>query len=133
MSKEEEEREKVTAAAAASEVVVVNGGGGEEEGDGVRALHARVEAEWGPVMQSACQTAAARACGARVRDPAAGVLAGEVPGGAPGADAARRGGRAREVHGVMIAVRTLWFDARVEAAVASLGGPAQVVLLGAGN
>ncbi|XP_052149667.1 uncharacterized protein LOC127768170 [Oryza glaberrima] len=136
MSKEEEEREKVTAAAAAaaSEVVVVNGGGGEEEGEGVRALHARVEAEWGPVMQSACQTAAARALwGRAVRDPAAGVLAG----GRFLAALRERMRRdeeagAREVHGVMIAVRTLWFDARVEAAVASLGGAAQVVLLGAG-
>jgi hypothetical protein len=46
--------------------------------EGVRALHARVEEEWGPVLQSACQTAAARALwGRAVRDPAAGVLAGE--------------------------------------------------------
>jgi hypothetical protein len=35
------------------------------EPEGVRALHARVEAEWGPVLQSACQTAAARALWAR--------------------------------------------------------------------
>ncbi|KAL6636840.1 hypothetical protein ACP70R_024412 [Stipagrostis hirtigluma subsp. patula] len=102
--------------------------------EGVRALHARVEAEWGPVLQSACQTAAARALWARaVRDPAAAVLAGErFLRGLH--DKMRRDERAgaREVHGVMIAVRTLWFDARIEAAVAALGGAPQVVLLGAG-
>jgi hypothetical protein len=102
--------------------------------EGVRALHARVEAEWGPVLQSACQTAAARALwGRAVRDPAAGVLAGErfLRGLR---EKMRRDERAaaREVHGVMIAVRTLWFDARIEAAVAALGGDPQVVLLGAG-
>jgi hypothetical protein len=102
--------------------------------EGVRALHARVEAEWGPVLQSACQTAAVRALwGRAVRDPAAGVLAGErfLRGLR---EKMRRDERAaaREVHGVMIAVRTLWFDARIEAAVAALGGDPQVVLLGAG-
>ena len=63
---------------------VEEGGGGEGEGEfasamaqlaleGVRALHAWVEAEWGPVLQSACQTAAARALwGHVVRDPVAG-------------------------------------------------------------
>lgn len=121
------------------------GGRGEGEGefaaamaqlapDGVRALHARVEAEWGPVLQSACQTAAARALwGRAVRDPAAGVLAGErYLRGLH--DKMRRDEQAgaREVHGVMIAVRTLWFDARIEAAVAALGGDPQVVILGAG-
>ena len=103
--------------------------------EGVRALHARVEAEWGPVLQSACQTAAARALWATaVRDPAAGVLAGErhLRGLH---DKMRRDERAgaREVPGVMIAVRTLWFDARIEAAVGELGGDPQVVLLGAGS
>lgn len=102
--------------------------------EGVRALHARMEAEWGPVLQSACQTAAARALWATaVRDPVAGVLAGErhLRGLH---DKMRRDERAgaREVPGVMIAVRTLWFDARIEAALGSLGGAPQVVLLGAG-
>jgi len=68
----------------------------------VRALHARVEAEWGPVLQSACQTAAVRALwGRAVRDPAAGVLAGErYLRGLH--DKMRRDERAgaREVHGV---------------------------------
>ncbi|GJN23152.1 hypothetical protein PR202_gb10775 [Eleusine coracana subsp. coracana] len=102
--------------------------------EGVRALHARVEAEWGPVLQSACQTAAARALwGRAVGDPAAGVLAGERFLRAL-RDKMRRDERAgaREVHGVMIAVRTLWFDKRIEAAVHALGGDPQVVLLGAG-
>lgn len=40
---------------------------------------------------------------------------------------------AREVPGVMLAVRTLWFDEKIEAAIESFGGGgAQVVLLGAG-
>jgi hypothetical protein len=123
-------------------------GGEEEEGErefaavmaqlapeGVRALHARVEAEWGPVLQSACQTAAARALWARaVRDPAAAVLAGEryLRGLHEKMRRDERAG-AREVHGVMIAVRTLWFDARIEAAVDELGGDPQVVILGAGS
>ncbi|XP_040378518.1 putative S-adenosyl-L-methionine-dependent methyltransferase Mvan_0910 [Oryza brachyantha] len=149
MSKEEEGKEKVVTMEAATASVAVNGGGGaggEEESaeiagvmeaaaaEGVRALHARVEAEWGPVLQSACQTAAARALWARaVRDPAAGVLAGErfLRGLRERMRLDEEAG-AREVHGVMIAVRTLWFDARVGAAVAQLGGAAQVVLLGAG-
>ncbi|KAG2545552.1 hypothetical protein PVAP13_9KG306628 [Panicum virgatum] len=102
--------------------------------EGVRALHARVEAEWGPVLQSACQTAAARALWARaVRDPAAAVLAGEryLRGLHEKMRRDERAG-AREVHGVMIAVRTLWFDTRIEAAVDTLGGDPQVVILGAG-
>jgi hypothetical protein len=103
--------------------------------EGVRALHARVEAEWGPVLQSACQTAAARALWSRaVRDPAAAVLAGEryLRGLHEKMRRDERAG-AREVHGVMIAVRTLWFDARIEAAVDALGGDPQVVILGAGS
>ena len=92
---------------------VEEGGGGEGEGEfasamaqlaleGVRALHAWVEAEWGPVLQSACQTAAAQALWDRVvRDPAVGVLAGErYLRGLH--DKMRRDERAgaREVHGV---------------------------------
>ncbi|WVZ60745.1 hypothetical protein U9M48_010726, partial [Paspalum notatum var. saurae] len=102
--------------------------------EGVRALHARVDAEWGPVLQSACQTAAARALwGRAVRDPAAAVLAGEryLRGLHEKMRRDERAG-ARETHGVMIAVRTLWFDARIDAAVQALGGDPQVVILGAG-
>ncbi|CAN6322441.1 unnamed protein product [Urochloa humidicola] len=155
--KEEEEEKEAPCInngdAAAAEDTKNNGGGGgevgeeDEEGErefaaamaqlapeGVRALHARVDAEWGPVLQSACQTAAARALWCRaVRDPAAAVLAGErCLRGLH--DKMRRDERAgaREVHGVMIAVRTLWFDARIEAAVDRLGGDPQVVILGAG-
>ena len=40
---------------------------------------------------------------------------------------------AREISGVMLAVRTLWFDSRLEFALNSPNGrQAQVVLLGAG-
>ena len=118
---------------------VEGGGGGGGEGEFAAAmaqlaLHERVEAEWGAVLQSACQTAAVRALwGRAVRDPAAGVLAGErYLRGLH--DKMRRDERAgaSEVHGVMIAIRTLWFDARIEAAVAALGGDPQVVILGAG-
>ncbi|XP_062214484.1 uncharacterized protein LOC133915364 [Phragmites australis] len=150
MSSKEEE-EKVEAPCVINGDTTAEDGGGGEEGDGeregefeevmaqlapegVRALHARVESEWGPVLQSACQTAAARALwGRAVRDPAAGVLAGEryLRGLHEKMRRDERAG-AREVHGVMIAVRTLWFDSRIEAAVAALGGDAQVVLLGAG-
>jgi hypothetical protein len=68
--------------------------------EGVRALHARVEAEWGRMPQSACQTAAARALwGRAVRDPAAGgVLAGERYLGAARQDAARRERRRHDCH-----------------------------------
>ena len=83
------------------------GGGGGGEGEFAAAmaqlaLHERVEAEWGAVLQSACQTAAARTLWGRVvRDPAAGVLAGErYLRGLH--DKMRRDERAgaREVHGV---------------------------------
>ncbi|KAJ8747936.1 hypothetical protein K2173_013004 [Erythroxylum novogranatense] len=39
---------------------------------------------------------------------------------------------AREISGVILAVRTLWFDSKLEAALDSLSGGTQVVLLGAG-
>ncbi|CAN6315070.1 unnamed protein product [Urochloa humidicola] len=148
--KEEEEKEAPcmnNGAAPPAEEDANNGGDEEGEGErefaaamaqlapeGVRALHARVEAEWGPVLQSACQTAAARALWCRaVRDPAAAVLAGERYLRVLH-DKMRRDERAgaREVHGVMIAVRTLWFDARIEAAIDRLGGDPQIVILGAG-
>lgn len=102
----------------------------------VRALHEGIQSEWGSLLLSACQTAAGRALWKQVvRDPLAEVLAGEsylrslhdkIRG-----DQLKR---AREVSGVIIAVRTLWFDSRLENAVGSFaGGEAQVVLLGAGT
>lgn len=39
---------------------------------------------------------------------------------------------ARETSGVILAVRTLWFDSKIEAALSSFNGEGQVVLLGAG-
>ncbi|KAJ0818686.1 hypothetical protein HanPI659440_Chr00c01g0705231 [Helianthus annuus] len=38
---------------------------------------------------------------------------------------------AREVHGAILVVRALWFKSKLEVAVKSFGGGAQVVLLGA--
>lgn len=41
---------------------------------------------------------------------------------------------AREISGVILAIRTLWFDSKLEAALRSFGsGISQVVLLGAGE
>ncbi|GFS46497.1 leucine carboxyl methyltransferase [Actinidia rufa] len=103
--------------------------------DPVRRVHADVENKWNPLWRSACQIAAGRALWKHVvHDPLADLLAGE---------AYLRGfyekikkdllNNAREVSGVILAVRTLWFDAKIEAALDSFyGGGAQVVLLGAG-
>ena len=102
----------------------------------VRSLHANIDHEWDPLQRSACQTAAGRALWNHViHDPVAEVLAGE---------SFLRNlyekmrkdqlSNAREVSGVILAVRTLWFDSRIEAAINSFeGGTAQVVLLGAGQ
>ncbi|XP_066368870.1 tapetal oleosin GRP-16-like [Miscanthus floridulus] len=66
-------------------------------------------------------------CG--VRPAAGGVLAGErYLRGLHDKMRRDESAGAREVHGVMIAIRTLWF---VEATVAALGGDPQVVILGA--
>ena len=103
--------------------------------DPVRRVHADVENEWNPLWRSACQIAAGRALWKHVvHDPLADLLAGE---------AYLRGfyekikkdllNNAREVSGVILAVRTMWFDAKIEAALDSFyGGGVQVVLLGAG-
>ncbi|XP_020574267.1 uncharacterized protein LOC110020484 [Phalaenopsis equestris] len=103
--------------------------------DTVRSLHETIDREWSALQRTACQTAAGRALWSHVvHDPVAGVLAG---------DSFLRSLRekmrndklnnAREVSGVILAIRTLWFDAKIEAAIRSFGeGEAQVVLLGAG-
>ncbi|OWM80843.1 hypothetical protein CDL15_Pgr006874 [Punica granatum] len=101
----------------------------------IRELHSKIESQWDPLRQSACQTAAGRALWKHaVNDPLADILAGETY--------LRRLhekmkndqiNNAREVSGVILAVRTLWFDSKIEAAVSSFeDGEAQVVLLGAG-
>ncbi|KAJ6847135.1 uncharacterized protein M6B38_285010 [Iris pallida] len=104
----------------------------------VRSLHATIDNEWESVHRSACQTAAGRALWNHViHDPVAGILAGESFLRSL-YDKMRKDWleNAREVSGVILAVRTLWFDAKLEAAINSFGssddGGAQVVLLGAG-
>ncbi|XP_077223893.1 leucine carboxyl methyltransferase [Tasmannia lanceolata] len=103
--------------------------------DGVRALHATIDHEWDPLQRTACQTAAGRALWKHViHDPVAEILAGETYlrnlYDKMREDQIKK---AREVSGVILAVRTLWFDSKLEAALASFHGrEAQVVLLGAG-
>lgn len=102
----------------------------------VRSLHAAIDREWDPLQRSACQTAAGRALWNHViHDPVAEILAGESFLQSF-YEKMRKDqlSNAREVSGVMLAVRTLWFDSRIEAAINSFeGGRAQVVLLGAGQ
>lgn len=101
----------------------------------VRALHETIDREWSALQRTACQTAAGRALWNHViHDPVADILAGERF-----LESLREKMRkdklnnAREVSGVMLAVRTMWFDSKLEAAIESFGeGEAQVVLLGAG-
>ncbi|KAK4794623.1 hypothetical protein SAY86_012617 [Trapa natans] len=103
--------------------------------DAIRELHSVIENQWDPLRLSACQTAAGRALWKHaVNDPLAGVLAGETY--------LRRLhekmkndhlNNAREVSGVILAVRTLWFDSKIEAAISSFRKrETQVVMLGAG-
>ncbi|CAA7393691.1 unnamed protein product [Spirodela intermedia] len=103
--------------------------------ENVRSLHETIHSEWGSLLRSACQTAAGRALWKQViRDPLAEVLAGEsYLRSLHDKIRSDQLNRAREVSGVIIAVRTLWFDSRLENAVGAFaGGEAQVVLLGAG-
>ncbi|KAI3521995.1 hypothetical protein L1887_11472 [Cichorium endivia] len=100
----------------------------------LRDLHATIESDWDSVKQSACQTAAGRALWKHVvHDPLAELFAGETYLKSLYEKIKKdRMNNAREVSGVILAVRTLWFDSKLEAAVESVGGGAQVVLLGAG-
>uniref|UniRef100_A0A5B7A1E6 S-adenosyl-L-methionine-dependent methyltransferase n=1 Tax=Davidia involucrata TaxID=16924 RepID=A0A5B7A1E6_DAVIN len=101
----------------------------------VRELHAAIENEWDTLRQSACQTAAGRALWKHVvHDPLAELLAGETYlRSLYDKIKTDRLNNAREVSGVILAVRTLWFDSKLEAALNSFdGGEAQVVFLGAG-
>lgn len=104
--------------------------------EAVRHVHATIEKEWDSLRRSACQTAAGRALWKHViHDPLAELLAGEsylrnlhekIK-----KDCLKN---ARETSGVILAVRTLWFDSRLEDALTSPNGrEAQVVLLGAGK
>ncbi|KAA8537628.1 hypothetical protein F0562_027236 [Nyssa sinensis] len=103
--------------------------------DTVRELHAAIEKEWDSLWRSACQTAAGRALWKHVvHDPLAEVLAGETYMRSLYDKIKKdRLNNAREISGVILAVRTLWFDSKLEAALNAFdGGEAQVVLLGAG-
>ena len=105
----------------------------------VRSLHATIDHKWESVHRSACQTAAGRALWNHViHDPVAGVLAGESFLRSL-YEKMRKDwlNNAREVSGVILAVRTLWFDSKLEAAITSFDSVddegTQVVLLGAGQ
>lgn len=108
------------------------------ESETVKSLHAIIDDKWGPIHRSACQTAAGRALWNHViHDPMAGALAGESFLKSL-YEKMRKDWLhdSREVSGVILAIRTLWFDAKLEAAINSFDsiddGGAQVVLLGAG-
>ncbi|KAK9947078.1 hypothetical protein M0R45_012514 [Rubus argutus] len=103
--------------------------------DGVRQVHATIENEWDPLQRSACQTAAGRALWKHaVHDPLADILAGETYLKSLHEKIKKDCvNKAREISGVILAVRTLWFDSKLEAALHSFDDrEAQVVLLGAG-
>lgn len=99
-------------------------------------LHATIKNDWDFLRRSACQTAAGRALWKQViRDPLAELFAGETFLKSIYEKIKKdRLNNAREISGVILAVRTLWFDSKLEAALSSFdGGGAQVVLLGAGK
>ncbi|XP_023545899.1 uncharacterized protein LOC111805193 [Cucurbita pepo subsp. pepo] len=103
--------------------------------DSVREIHARIEAEWDYLQRSACQMAAGRALWKHmIHDPLAELLAGEACLRNLHEKIKKdRSNNAREISGVILAVRTLWFDSKIEGALTSIDGrDSQVVLLGAG-
>lgn len=104
--------------------------------DTIKELHMKIESEWDPLQQSACQTAAGRALWKHVtHDLFAEVLAGETYLRSFYEKIKKdRSNNAREVSGVILAVRSLWFDSKLEAAISSFNGAAaQVVVVGAGK
>ncbi|ESQ44807.1 hypothetical protein EUTSA_v10003240mg [Eutrema salsugineum] len=103
--------------------------------EGVKKLHMSIQTEWDYLQKSACQTAAGRALWKHViHDPLAHLFAGETHlRNLHTKIQTDRLNNAREVSGVILAVRTLWFDTRIQAALDSFDNDAaQVVLLGAG-
>lgn len=104
------------------------------EDENIRELHRLIERECDAVERSACQTAAGRALWNHViHDPVAEILAGETClRNLHKKIRVDKLKNARETAGVMLAVRTLWFDSRLQAALSRLKGETQVVLLGAG-
>lgn len=104
--------------------------------DTLRSLHTAIETDWDSLRRSACQTAAGRALWKQVvHDPLAELFAGETFLKTIYEKIKKdRLNNAREISGVILAVRTLWFDSKLEAALSSFDeGGAQVVLLGAGK
>lgn len=104
--------------------------------ENIRQLHTSIENDWDSIRRSACQTAAGRALWKHVvHDPVAALLAGETSLRSLHEKIKKdRVSNAKEISGVILAVRTLWFDSKIEAALNSFsGGAAQVVLLGAGD
>ncbi|XP_010442122.1 PREDICTED: uncharacterized protein LOC104760686 isoform X1 [Camelina sativa] len=104
--------------------------------EGVKKLHMSIQSEWDYLQKSACQTAAGRALWKHViHDPLAHLFAGETHlRNLHTKIQTDRLNNAREISGVILAVRTLWFDTRIQAALDSFESDAssQVVLLGAG-
>lgn len=103
--------------------------------DTIQEIHRAIQNDWDATRRSACQTAAGRALWKHaVHDPLAELLAGETSLRTAHEKIKKdRLNNAREISGVILAVRTLWFDSKIEAALNSFGGgAAQIVLLGAG-
>jgi hypothetical protein len=106
--------------------------------EAIRRLHNSLDPERDYLERSACQTAAGRALWNHViHDPLAEVFAGDVfLRGLQEKVRRDQDKKERETAGVMMAVRTLWFDARLAEALArfdSTSSNHQVVLLGAGK
>ncbi|KAG0632135.1 hypothetical protein M758_1G306900 [Ceratodon purpureus] len=105
--------------------------------EAVKRLHNSLDPERDYLERSACQTAAGRALWNHViHDPLAEIFAGDVfLRGLQEKVRRDQEKNARETAGVMMAVRTLWFDARLAEALARFDSAStdhQVVLLGAG-
>ncbi len=102
----------------------------------IRELHRTLDPQRDVVERSACQTAAGRALWNHViHDPLAEVLAGDSFLSSLQEKMKKDWqSNAREVPGVMLAVRTLWFDSRLSQALNRFPPycTPQVVLLGAG-
>lgn len=104
--------------------------------DTVRQLHATIGKEWDALQQSACQTAAGRALWRHViHDHLADLLAGEKYLRSLHEKIKKDCiNNASEISGVILAVRTLWVDSKLEEALhPSQGKDTQVILLGAGG
>jgi hypothetical protein len=102
----------------------------------IRELHRTLDPQRDVIERSACQTAAGRALWNHViHDPLAEVLAGDSFLSSLQEKMKKDWqSNAREVPGVMLAVRTLWFDSRLSQALNRFPPycTPQVVLLGAG-